>query len=189
MHVIAGSQKGRKLVCIEPSVVRPTSGRVKEALFSIIGHDLTGVWFLDLFAGTGAVGIEALSRGAHRVAFVDSHPKALQCLRKNLAHCDFFARVEIQERTVDDFLRRSFTHRPFDIVFADPPYDEDRGNSLLSTLGRSAMIAPGTVIILEHPTKRLLTDRIGRLLRTRHYRYGDTSLSKYQVLPDGTEPS
>jgi 16S rRNA (guanine966-N2)-methyltransferase len=182
MRVIAGSQKGRRLRASEGLDIRPTSGRVKEALFSIIGGRIGGARFLDLYAGTGAIGIEALSRGAQRVAFVESNPASLRLLKTNLDHCRLSSAVDIYPCTTESFLERvKMSNATFDIVFADPPYRMDSACRLLPSLAQSAIIATQTTVILEHPTKQIMPPHIGRLRWLRQYRYGDTSLSTFQV--------
>jgi 16S rRNA (guanine966-N2)-methyltransferase len=182
MRIIAGSHKGRKLLSCKGLELRPTSGRVREALFSILERHIVGSLFLDLYAGTGAVGLEALSRGAQRVVFVESHPDSLCLLHANLQRCHFPLQVDIQACSVAEFFRRSVTPSAvFDIVFADPPYEEDSTN-LLPLLGQNAMIGNDTIVLLEHPTKHSIPSQVGRLSRVRYYRYGDTSLSKFALM-------
>lgn len=182
MRIIAGSHKGRQLFSSRGLSVRPTSGRVKEAIFSILATHVEGAQFLDLYAGTGAIGIEALSRGAHRVVFVESHPASLRLLRSNVNHCRFSTVADVHACHAEEFLDRQQTSPTvFDIVFADPPYELESASTLLPSLERSAMITPKTVVLLEHPTKHLIPSHVGRLCRVRHYQYGDTSLSKFTV--------
>jgi 16S rRNA (guanine966-N2)-methyltransferase len=180
MRVIAGAQKGRRLFSSEGLGVRPTSARVKEAVFSIIGDRIYGSIFLDLFAGSGGIGIEALSRGAQRVVFVDSSLRSMRLLRRNLGHCRL-PHVDIYRKRGEDFLAQTATGTTFDIVFADPPYHLDSTTGLLPAVSRSVMLALHTIVILEHSTKDSIPDRIGRLGRLRQYRYGDTSLSTFRV--------
>jgi 16S rRNA (guanine966-N2)-methyltransferase len=180
MRVIAGTHKGRRLLSPKSgSAVRPTSGRVKEALFSILGDRIVGASVLDLYAGTGAVGIEALSRGAVRVVFVDSHRDSLTTLRANLKHCGLTGRAEVFFGEASAFLQHAAP--AFDIVFADPPYAADGSNSVLPSLGRSAIIRDGTIVILEHLTKHTIPQHIGPLNRVKQYRYGDTTLSLFRL--------
>lgn len=182
MRVIAGSHKGRRLLSPSTHDVRPTSGRVKEALFSILGSQISGATILDLFAGTGAIGIEALSRGAAHVWFVESHAASLQILKANLHQCRLSQNTTIYPGESGAFLRHaSHNGLVFDIVFADPPYREDSTSTLLPLLGQSAMIGPHTVVILEHPTKRQIPPHVGLLSQVRQYRYGDTSLSLFRL--------
>ena len=180
MRVIAGTHKGRRLLGPKDDrVVRPTSGRVKEALFSILGDRIVGASVLDLYAGTGAIGIEALSRGAARVVFVESHRDSLTGLHANLEHCGLTGRAVVFSGDASAFLRQSTP--AFDVVFLDPPYATDGANSVLPSLSRSAIIRDGTIVILEHLTKHDSPERIGTLNRVKQYQYGDTSLSLFRV--------
>jgi len=178
-RVIAGAHKGRRLLTARGDAVRPTSGRVKEALFSIIGERIENARLLDLFAGTGAIGIEAVSRGASHVTFVESDAGSLKVLNANLQHCGAADTAEVVRQAAEAFLRAA---RPaYDIVFADPPYRLDSARDLLPALAGSAIIAPHTLVILEHPSKQDMPARVGRLVQRRRYRYGDSSLSVFDV--------
>ncbi|HKN87841.1 MAG TPA: 16S rRNA (guanine(966)-N(2))-methyltransferase RsmD [Nitrospiraceae bacterium] len=182
MRVIAGSHKGRRLLSPTTNDIRPTSGRVKEALFSILGSQITGATLLDLFAGTGAIGIEALSRGAASAIFVEAHPASLKLLKTNLDQCGLSENTGVYPGESRAFLQYAARNRlAFDIIFADPPYRDDSTSTLLPLLGQSAMILPHTVVILEHPTKHQIPPQVGRLNRVRQYRYGDTSLSLFRL--------
>jgi 16S rRNA (guanine(966)-N(2))-methyltransferase RsmD len=163
--------------------LRPTSDRVKEALFSILSPHIEGARFLDLYAGTGAIGIEALSRGAQQSTFVESHPASLRILRENLQRCGLASSADIRSCTAALFLRRHEREgQPYDIVFADPPYHErDGGSDLLSSLAASAIIADESLVLLEHFTKLTVPPQVGRLVRLRQYRYGDTTLSVFRL--------
>ena len=181
MRVIAGLHKGRRLLSPTTTGLRPTSGRVKEALFSILGDRLSGATMLDMFAGTGAIGIEALSRGAARVLFVESHPASLALLKTNLHQCGLLGNTEVYPGESRTFFPHAARHGlAFDIIFADPPYRDDSASTLLPLLGQSAMILPHTVVVLEHPTKHQIPPRVGPLNSVRQYRYGDTSLSVFR---------
>ena len=183
MRIIAGSQKGRRLLSPTTGAVRPTSGRVKEALFSILQDRIGGATMLELFAGTGAIGIEALSRGAAHVTFVESHLTSLRLLKANLNQCRFSENIEIYPGETRAFVQHAARHGlAFDVIFADPPYRDDSTNTLLPLLGQSAMILPHTVVILEHPTKHQIPPQVGPLNRVRQYRYGDSSLSLFRLV-------
>ncbi len=180
MRVIAGAQKGRLLKGPSSRGLRPTPNRVREALFSIIGPRIQGARVADFFAGTGAVGIEALSRGAGHVAFVDSDPQAVKLLRANVTHCGLAARAAVYAVPVATFLRRHGPSAgPYDIVFADPPYRSDAGVAFLSSLTTGVTLALGSLIILEHDSKATVPAEIGGLHLVRDYRYGDTTLSLF----------
>lgn len=185
MRVIAGSHKGRRLQGPQLATPRPTSDRVKEALFSILNPWMAGARFLDLYAGTGAIGIEALSRGARTVTFVEPDPASLKILRANLAHCQLTTQADVQACTAEAFLARS-GGPGYDLVFADPPYqDAATGLAVLSALGGSPLVKPETVLILEHGRQASLAGELGRLALTRQYRYGDTMLSLFHLQAEG----
>jgi 16S rRNA (guanine(966)-N(2))-methyltransferase RsmD len=181
VRVIAGSHKGRRLSGPPGSDTRPTASRVKEALFSILTNQITGARFLDLYAGTGAIGIEALSRGAAHATFVESSATSLRVLRSNLTRCGLAATADVQACSAEMFLRRPWSSRTsYTIVFADPPYRRtEEGIALLRSLDAGGMIAPSARVILEHITKHPSPPRIGRLVKLRDYRYGDTTLSVF----------
>ena len=182
MRVIAGAQKGRRLHGPKGHGLRPTSDRVKEALFSILGSRVTGSRFLDLYAGTGAIGIEALSRGAQQVTFVEPDQSALRVLRANLAQCGFANSADIHTCSAAAFLkRRAKTAIPHDLVFADPPYQPDRLAELWPALCDTAAIAPDALIVLEHSSKAAVPPSHGHLSLLRQYRYGDTTLSLFEL--------
>jgi len=179
MRVIAGRLRGRRLVAPAGLETRPTIDRVREALFSALTSmaDMGGSHVLDLYAGTGALGIEALSRGALSAVFVESSRPALAAIRKNLAALalDASARVltEPVTRAVPRLLKEP--HAPFDIVFADPPYD-DVDTALTALEDLVSTFAPGARIVLEHSSKR--APRASTILQTLRTRtYGDTALA------------
>jgi 16S rRNA (guanine(966)-N(2))-methyltransferase RsmD len=169
------------------SRLRPTSDRVKEALFSILGGRVQGARFLDLYAGTGAIGIEALSRGAQRAVFVEPNSASLQVLLANLERCGLSTLADVHACDDTDFLRREdLWGLPYDLVYADPPYGYDCEEHLLPSLGGGAMMAHDAIVVLEHATKRSVPPQVGRLTRVRDYRYGDTTLSVYGLQAEGT---
>lgn len=179
MRVIAGTHKGRRLASPRAPGLRPTSDKVREALFSILHPYLPGARFLDLYAGTGAVGIEALSRGAQRAVFVESDPGACRLLRRNLADCGLQDAGELYPGTAEAFLREAAAHPPYGIVFADPPYHGDDIKPLLLALAQIPL-RETAVVVLEHASRSPLPEQIGGLTRIRQYRYGDTTLSLFR---------
>lgn len=185
MRIIGGTSRGRRLVGPSGPGVRPTRGQVKEALFNILCDRIPDARFLDLFAGTGTVGIEALSRGAKQVTFVESNPAACRMLRANLRTCGFEDRGEIRPIPVARFLKPRFNQadQAYDIVFVDPPYHTEEGKKILPSLGCGVIIRPDGVVVIEHFHKTCLADRIGQLALVKSYRYGDTCLSVYQRAP------
>jgi 16S rRNA (guanine966-N2)-methyltransferase len=187
MRVVAGTHKGRRLLQPKDRSVRPTSERVKEALFSILGDRIVGVRFIDLYAGTGAIGIEALSRGAARVSFVESNPASLKLLRANLEHTGLAESADVYRCSAETFVKRLETQRePVQILFADPPYTSDSLSTLLRSLGQGAIMTAETVVILEHARKTEIPARAGRLTLRRQYPYGDTRLSLLVMAPEGS---
>ncbi len=165
---------------------RPTSDRLRETLFNVLAPRIEGAVFADLYAGSGAVGMEALSRGAARVVFVERAPVALKVLKENLARLGLKEGFGIQSCSAGAYLRRA---RPrdgvgFDVVFLDPPYDAgDEYAATLGLLGGSAreLLAEGAVVIAEHRRKDRLDERYGQLARTRLLEQGDAALSFYEV--------
>lgn len=142
MRVIAGKAKGRKLVTRESDATRPTADRMKEALFSSIQFSIAGSRFLDIFAGSGAIGIEALSRGAAYAAFIESEEEALSCIRQNLKALDFQNQAELIGRDVYSALRElSARGETFDIVFLDPPYRQGHETRCLDAIRDFSLLA------------------------------------------------
>lgn len=185
MRIIAGSLRSRALHAPPGLATRPTSDRLRETLFNVLAPRIAGAHFLDLYAGSGAVGIEALSRGAARVVFVERAAPALKILRANLAQLGLKAGAEIEPRAVAAFLRKPPAEQ-FHIVFLDPPYDAAAEYQL--TLGLLAgaalsLLHPTALVIAEHRRKENLPDQIAALRRTRLLQQGDASLSFYAV-PD-----
>jgi 16S rRNA (guanine(966)-N(2))-methyltransferase RsmD len=182
MRIIAGAHKGRRLQGPRGPGLRPTADRVKEALFSILGSRVAGSRFLDLYAGTGAIGIEALSRGARQVTFVEPDQAALRVLRANVARCGLERSAEVHACSAGAFLkRRAGTPLHYDLVFADPPYQPDCLAELWPALAGTAVLAPEALVVLEHASKAAAPETHGRLSRLRQYKYGDTTLSVYEV--------
>ncbi len=167
---------------------RPTSDRLRETLFNVLAPRIEGASFLDLYAGSGAVGIEAMSRGAAPVTFVERAPAALKVLDGNLARLGIGEDVLVHRKSVRSFLRSVVQAGPnperYELVFADPPYDEaDEYATSLGLIGGSAqaILAPGALVIAEHRSKFALNERYGNLRRTRLLEQGDAALSFYAV--------
>jgi 16S rRNA (guanine(966)-N(2))-methyltransferase RsmD len=174
MRVIAGAYKGRNLKSPPSLQVRPTSDRLRETLFNVIAPRIEESRFLDLCAGSGAVGIEALSRGASFVTFVDRSRRSCQLIEANVALCRIpEEQNEIYCTTAEDYLRQSKIF-PWDIIFFDPPYKEDYLRTL-DLLGNYEGL-----LIVEHHHKNKLSETIGTLTKTRILKQGDSSLSFYQ---------
>lgn len=181
MRIIAGSFRSRPLQAPAGLATRPTSDRLRETLFNVIAPRIAGAAFLDLYAGSGAVGIEALSRGASHVTFVERAPAALKVLRKNLDSLPIAGNFAIHAGTAHAFLRKpSLGTRIFDLVFLDPPYDAlEEYAMMLSLIGGAAsgLLSPGGLVIAEHRRKEHLSEQYSDLMRTRLLEQGDAALS------------
>jgi len=189
MRVIAGTHRGRRLRGPQGTALRPTSDRVREALFSILGNRLPDSRFLDLYAGTGAVAIEALSRGVRHVTCVESHAEAVTLLRQNVLECGMSDRVTLCATTVKQFFKRPDEWEgPYDIVFADPPYAAVHElEPLFDHIGPHRLLADDAWLIVEHAAKTILPEHLGRCRFLRRYPYGDTALSIF-ALRDAVQP-
>jgi 16S rRNA (guanine(966)-N(2))-methyltransferase RsmD len=182
MRIIAGSYRSRTLEAPAGLATRPTSDRLRETLFNVLAPRIERASFLDLYAGSGAVGIEALSRGAATVEFVERAEPALKVLRANLARLGLTAGFRIHAASVGTVLRRIKPSAAFDLVFLDPPYDAAQEYAAtLALLGGAAsgLLAPGGLVIAEHRKKERLEERYGDLARMRLLEQGDAALSFY----------
>ncbi|MCL2486557.1 MAG: 16S rRNA (guanine(966)-N(2))-methyltransferase RsmD [Oscillospiraceae bacterium] len=176
MRIITGSARGRKLKSLGGEGVRPTSDRVKEALFSIVQFQIEGRRILDLFAGNGQLGLEALSRGAEHAVFVDSSSKALAVVRENIEVCGFSDKSRTVHSDAAAYLARC--REKFDVAFLDPPYGS---NMLEKTLPMLApRMNPGGTILCESDAKKELPEAAGDFIRDRIYRYGKIAVTRYQ---------
>jgi 16S rRNA (guanine(966)-N(2))-methyltransferase RsmD len=183
MRIIAGTFRSRALQSPAGLATRPTSDRLRETLFNVLAPRMEDAVFLDLYAGSGAVGMEAVSRGAAHVTFVERAPAALEMLRANLARLGLTEGFRIHAGSVGSFLRRSLAGAAvFDVVFLDPPYDAAGEYAIaLGLLGGSSagLLAARAVVVAEHRRKEKLQDRYGLLERTRLLEQGDAGLSFY----------
>lgn len=172
MRVIAGTAGGVRLA-VPKRGVRPTMDRVKAAIFSSLGDAIIGARVLDLFAGSGALGIEALSRGARAVLFVEKDRQSAEAIEKNLAKTHFEGRVRQQE--VFDFLRTSSRVAKFQIIFADPPYEKTKTGErftekLLTNKALPRLLDPDGLFVLEkHPAERIITRELWNVVRQKTY--------------------
>jgi 16S rRNA (guanine(966)-N(2))-methyltransferase RsmD len=189
MRVIAGIYRSRILTAPPGTDTRPTSDRLRETLFNILGPRVAGSRFADLFAGTGAVGIEAISRGAAHVFFAENAPPALKALKTNLTNLKIAGGYSVEDRGTTALLQRLLKLKdPLDLIFLDPPYDSE--NDYTQTLGflgspaHAQVLAPDALVLAEHASKGFQpADRYGRLTRVRLYKQGDTSVSFYAAEP------
>ena len=174
MRVIAGSLKGRRLVAPSGSDVRPTSDALRETLFNVLGDAVAGARVLDAFAGTGALGIEAVSRGAAHVTFIERDARAIRALTENVRACGIAEACAIIR---DDFLRATVTAASFDLVLIDPPYDL---SVMADVVARGAeWLAANGELVLEHSRRRASPEAAGSLRRSRTLTAGDSALSFY----------
>jgi 16S rRNA (guanine966-N2)-methyltransferase len=190
MRIIAGSFRSRTLQAPAGLATRPTSDRLRETLFNVLASRIEGARFLDLYAGSGAVGIEALSRGASEVVFVERAPAAIEVLRANLDRLKLTEGFWVVAGNVSGFLRKREANRQFDLMFLDPPYDAaGEYAATLGVLGGNAagLLAGGALVIAEHRRKERLADEYGGLRRTRLLEQGDAALSFYAQMNTGTD--
>jgi 16S rRNA (guanine(966)-N(2))-methyltransferase RsmD len=184
MRVIAGTLRSRILQAPAGMATRPTSDRLRETLFNVLARRIEGARFLDLYAGTGAVGIEALSRGAAHVVFVEKAQQTIKVLRANLEHLGLKSRFRVVTGNVGGFLGRPEMDALVDVVFLDPPYDHVLEYAeVLRSLGgpASGLLADHAVVVAEHRRKESLDDEYGNLRRTRLLQQGDAALSFYAL--------
>ena len=197
MRVIAGTYRSRLLQSPPGTLTRPTSDRLRETLFNILGPRIPGSRFVDLYAGTGAVGIEALSRGATHVWFAENAVPALKTLRANLHSLGIKQAYALEDRGTGALLQRltklpNLEQAPIDLVFLDPPYEADHEYAgTLAFLGSAQgtrLLAPNALVIAEHATKSKapLAQQYGALTQVRTYKQGETTLTFYQ--PSSTSP-
>jgi 16S rRNA (guanine966-N2)-methyltransferase len=180
LRVIAGSFKGRRLKAPTWNGLRPTSDKLRETLFNILGGRLSGARVLDGFAGTGAIGIEALSRGAAHVTFVDSDRRATALIEENLTLCSIERDYTIQRGPVASILRHLTAGERFDVIVLDPPYDAP---DIVETLDAAAAhLAPEGMLVLERATRRD-PGTPASLARTRDVKSGDSTLTFYTMAP------
>jgi 16S rRNA (guanine(966)-N(2))-methyltransferase RsmD len=183
MRVIAGKYRSRTLRSLKGQALRPTSDRLRETLFNILGPAMEGATLVDLYAGTGAVGIEALSRGARLAIFAEQHAPAVALIRRNLESLEIAAQAEVLGMNVLRAIQRMEAgHASAQYIFLDPPYAADvEYQSALEALGNSSVVAADGLVIVEHLKKRRLPQRVGNLQMGRVVQQGDAALSFYKV--------
>ena len=176
MRIVSGSARGRKLITPSGMEIRPTTDKVKEALFSILQFDLPGTRVLDLFAGTGQLGLEAISRGAAHAVFTDSSKKALELVKKNIALTGFGPQSTVLQTDAFSFL--AATGDSFDIVLMDPPYEKGLCEKAAALLPR--VLRPGAIVVCETRPEEPLPETIGPLAVYKEYRYSGVRLTVYR---------
>lgn len=191
MKIISGTKKNRNFYM--PAGIRPTQNLTRKAIFDIIGHDLEGYEMLELFAGSGAVGLEALSHGARKVTFVEINPKCFSVIEDNVHLLGFKEpglpsdRVELINGdafiAIKNMVRQG---RKFDLVFLDPPYTEDLLKKVLKSLCVHDIFKPNSLLIVEHRKDENLPELEGRFLLVTHRKYGISSLAVYQATVKNT---
>ena len=178
MRVITGRARGVTLKTPDGLLTRPTSDRVKEALFSIIQFDIPGAKVLDLFGGTGQLGIEAISRGAASAVFIDSREDACRLIRENLRRTGMEGEGKVIRSDYQDYLKRC--REKFQIIFLDPPYAEVFLENSLKIITEIDILESGGIIIAERPLEKDLTLDFPGYTRSRDYKYGKTLLTVYR---------
>jgi 16S rRNA (guanine(966)-N(2))-methyltransferase RsmD len=186
MRIIAGTYRSRILKSLKGLELRPTSDRLRETLFNVLGPAVAGARFLDLFAGTGAIGIEALSRGAAEVVFIENHPPAVKLIRRNLESLGISSGATVLAvdalRGLEMLVsRKKGAELGFDYIFLDPPYSAaEQYARVLEFLGSADLLVSGGSVIAEHRHKLNLPEQAGTLRRVRVLRQGDAVLSFYR---------
>ncbi|SFI60290.1 MULTISPECIES: 16S rRNA (guanine(966)-N(2))-methyltransferase RsmD [unclassified Bacillus (in: firmicutes)] len=188
MRVVSGKCKGHPLKAVPGNTTRPTTDKVKEAIFNIIGPYFDGGLALDLFGGSGGLGIEALSRGIDKAIFVDRDGKAIKVIHQNLESCKLEAQAEVYrndaERAVKALMKRKLL---FDLVLLDPPYKDQKIVSLISIMDQHGLLKEDGIVMAEHGVDVELPETIGRLVKVRAENYGIIAISIYKYEGEGTE--
>lgn len=181
MRVITGIYKGRRLRALEGNSVRPTSDRMRETLFNILAPRIEGARFVDLCAGSGAIGIEALSRGAGHVTFIESSRKSSSVISENLRHCGIRTGYKFIMRDAISALKHlAQDHQQFDIIYFDPPYDSEIYSPVLWQIARSDLLTPNGIVIVEHRRQMVLAPNFDDLRPYRELPQGDSCLTFYR---------
>lgn len=180
MRVISGSARGTRLTTLEGLEVRPTTDKVKESLFNIIQFDIEGRRVLDLFAGSGQLGIEALSRGAEHATFVDRSPKSVSVVKKNLEHTKLASLATVRQEEAKTFLLKN--RDTFDLAFLDPPYGNQLIDGVLPELVRH--MSDYGLILCETSREESLPETVGDFYAAKTYRYGKIQLTVYRKKED-----
>jgi len=187
MKIIAGKYRGRNFYM--PSGISPTQNIVRKSIFDMLGQDLSGLSFLDLFSGSGAMGLEAISRGAESVVFVEKNPKCAEVIGDNIAILGIMRDIKQEARfyevinadsfaSIKMFFRQS---RRFDVVFADPPYGRGLAKKTLKTIASYDILHPNSLLIIQHEKKESLPQQQGRFCIFRQTRYGCSQVSLYNI--------
>lgn len=190
MRITGGQAKGRVLASLKGWNIRPTSDRVREAIFNLIGQDVTGFKVLDLFAGTGSLGIEALSRGASRVLFIDNSVQSIKLTKKNLARSGYepLGFVSKKDLTKGLPLKHPMLKEKFDLIFVDPPYEKEMIPPLLRELSDRDLLRSPAIAVAESFKTETLPEVLGKLQMVDSRIYGETKISIYHFGEDPGAP-
>ncbi len=181
MRIIGGTARGRRLKAPKGSAIRPTADRVREALFNILPRDWSGRRVLDLFAGSGSLSLEALSRGAASALLVDESAEAAGLIRSNLQTLGFTDRARIWAQPVGKALGRLADEgAAYDVVFLDPPYDDGWVGKTMAAISRGAMLGAGGIAVAEHSVRERVEEQYGEVVRRDRRQYGATVLSFFE---------
>lgn len=189
MRVIAGSAKGKKLLAPSGLDTRPITDRIKEALFNVLSWDIENALFLDLFAGSGSVGIEALSRGADQVSFVDKGNAAVRIIKENLENCGFKNKAEVL--CLDVFKSLQYFQRQehkFDIIYVDPPFTNEKiFDDFMAAIDNVAILREDGILIIRTRRQKSMPDTLNTLQKYRCNHYGESTLHYYRLLEEVPE--
>jgi 16S rRNA (guanine(966)-N(2))-methyltransferase RsmD len=185
MRVVAGTARGTVLKTPDGMLTRPTADRVKEAVFSILHFDVQDAVVLDLFGGTGQLGIEALSRGAKRAVFVDHQAKACELIRENLRRTKFDRQGSVVRSDYMEYLKR--TKEKFDLILLDPPYAEIFLENTLNCIAEIDILRDNGIIVTERPAEKALDLQLPGFVRSRDYKYGKTLVTLYRRESEGND--
>ncbi|WP_026263994.1 16S rRNA (guanine(966)-N(2))-methyltransferase RsmD [Paenibacillus terrigena] len=181
MRVISGSARGRSLKAVPGMGTRPTTDKVKEAIFSMIGPYFDGEYVLDLFAGTGGLGIEALSRGAERAIFVDMDPKSIEVIKQNLKTVKLESQAEVYRndamRAIKALEKRA---KGFDLIFLDPPYKVTNVDEMMLDLAQRGLVQEDATVMVEHDASHTYPEQVGDFRQLRLANYGETTVTIYR---------
>jgi 16S rRNA (guanine966-N2)-methyltransferase len=181
MRIISGEARGRRLRAPRGAATRPTADRVREALFNILGS-AAGLSVLDLFAGTGALALEALSRGAAQAVLVDHAEAAVRVIQDNVATLGYQERARVLRLDVERALRLLARQgQRFDLIFVDPPYEGPAAAATLAGLGDGSLLAPGGLVVVEHDNRNRPLEQQGVLRLSQRRKYGQTEVSFYEA--------
>ncbi|NLJ72092.1 MAG: 16S rRNA (guanine(966)-N(2))-methyltransferase RsmD [Syntrophomonadaceae bacterium] len=184
MRIIAGIAKNRKIKAPKGHHTRPITDMIKEALFNVLNTRVNKANFLDMFAGSGSVGIEALSRGAELVIFIDNDKEAIKIIKDNLAHCNFTTNFEVYKNDVFKAINILKTRQiVFDIIYIDPPFDKTElfTEVILCIDNEKSLIKQDGVVIIRTPNKFVLPEEYSNLMKYRHNKYGESALHYYVI--------